>query len=122
VLKVQKAAAGWMGTVLVDLGMAPAAVIQEAAGTWLVAGSGGLIRVTARGTAERIWAQDKVAFLFPSSIVRTSDAAVYIGMRAWVVRLTGLSPGPPLAELLAPASCAAFSKVCACEPSKAAGP
>jgi hypothetical protein len=122
VLKVQKAGAGWAGTVLVDLGMAPAAVIQEVAGTWLVVGSSGLVRVTSRGTADRVWTEDKGGYLNPNSVVRTSDGVVYLGMRAWVVRLKGVSPGPPVADLLAPASCAAFSKDCACEPQKAAGP
>ena len=122
VLKVQKTGSAWTGTVLADLGMAPAAVIEEVAGTWLVAGSGGLVRVTSRGTAERIWAQEKIGYLYPNSIVRTADAVVYIGMRAWVVRLTGVNPGPPTAELLTPASCASFSKSCVCERPKDGGP
>jgi hypothetical protein len=102
--------------------MAPAAVIPETQGTWLVAGSGGLVRVTSRGTAERVWAEEKVGSLYPNSIVRTSDAVVYIGMHAWVVRLSGLSPGPAQATLVTPASCATFSKVCLCEPAKETGP
>jgi hypothetical protein len=124
VLKVQQESGRrWVPTVLVDLGSAPAAVLQEAPGTWLVATSSGLSRVSSRGTAERVWEQKKVGQLYPSSIVRTGDGVVYIGMRAWVVRLTALNPGPARAELLAPASCPSFaaSQPCRCQPPKDAG-
>ena len=121
VLKVQQESGrGWVATVLVDLGAAPAAVFEELPGTWLVATSSGLTRVASRGTAEPIWQQRKVGPLYPSSIARTSDGVVYIGMRAWVVRLTALSPGPALADLLTPASCPAFaaSEPCRCQQAK----
>jgi len=126
VLKVQKEGGrGWVATIAVDLGAAPAAVIEELPGSWLVATSDGLTRVTSRGTAQRLWDEKRVAQLFPSSIVRTSDAVVYIGMRAWVVRLSALNPGPPAVELLRPASCVGFAASgtgpCRCLPAKVDG-
>jgi hypothetical protein len=125
VLKVQQESGrGWGATVLVDLGAAPAAVIEELPGTWLVATSRGLTRVTSRGTAERIWEQKKVGQLYPSSIARTTDGVVYIGMRAWVVRLAALNAGRAAVELLTPASCATFvaGDPCRCQPAKPARP
>jgi hypothetical protein len=125
VLKVQQESGrGWAATVLVDLGAAPAAVLEEVSGSWLVATTSGLTRVTSRGTVERIWDQKRIGQLSPSSIVRTTDSVVYVGMRAWVVRLTAVNSGPAPAELLAPASCAAFAatEACRCQPAKAAGP
>jgi hypothetical protein len=125
VLKVQQeSGGGWAGTVLADLGTAPAAVLQELAGTWLVASSDGVIRVTSRGTVERIWKDENLRYLYPNSIVRTSDGVVYIGLRAWVVRVTGLSPGPPLVELLTPDSCTGYlpTQSCPCQQAKPAAP
>jgi hypothetical protein len=126
VLKVQQEGGrGWAAAMLVDLGSAPVAFIEEVAGTWLVATSDGLTRVTSRGTAVRLWDEKQVAPLAPSSIVRTSDAVVYIGMRAWVARLTALNPGPPVIELLSPASCVSFvangKEPCRCLPAKTDG-
>jgi len=126
VLKVQQEGGrGWVATMLVDLGSAPAAFIEEVSGTWLVATSDGLTRVTSRGTAVRLWDEKQLAQLSPSSIVRTSDAVVYIGMRAWVARLTALNPGPPVIELLSPDSCVGFvgdgKGPCRCLPAKADG-
>jgi hypothetical protein len=101
------------------------AFIEEVSGTWLVATSDGLTRVTSRGTAVRLWDEKQVAQLSPSSIVRTSDAVVYIGMRAWVARLAGLNPGPPVIELLRPEACAGFAASgkgpCRCLPAKGDG-
>jgi hypothetical protein len=125
VLKVQQESGGkWAATVLADLGAAPAAVIQELAGSWLVVRSDGLVRVTSRGTVEPIWKQESLRYLSPSSIVRTSDGVVYIGMRAWVVRVTGLSPGPPVAELLTPDYCIGYlpAPACRCQPSMPVAP
>jgi hypothetical protein len=126
VLKVQQEGGrGWVATTLVDLGTAPAAFIEEVSGTWLVATSDGLTRVTSRGTALRLWDEKHVGQLYPSSIVRTSDAVVYIGMRAWVARLTALNPGPPVIELLSPESCVGFvangKGPCRCLPAKGDG-
>jgi hypothetical protein len=126
VLKVQQESGrGWVATVLTDLGSAPAAVLEEVSGIWLVVTSDGLSRVTSRGTAQRLWNEEQVGYLYPSSIVRTSDGVVYIGMRAWVARLRALNPGPPLVDLLTPASCVSFAGKgdgpCGCLPAKGDG-
>lgn len=125
VLKVQEDTRhGWAASVLVDLGTAPAVVLEEIPGTWLVATSNGLTRVTSRGTAERVWEQPSLGFLYPSSITRTTDSAIYVGMRAWVLRVLTSKGGAPVVDLLAPAACPAFAPTqpCRCQQQKDAGP
>jgi hypothetical protein len=117
----QEPGRGWVATMLVDLGSAPAAVIEEISGAWLVATYDGLVRVTSRGTLQRLWRESSVGPLYPSSVVRASDGVVHIGMRAWVVRARALNPGPPIVELLAPTSCVGFAAGCRCLPSKGDG-
>jgi hypothetical protein len=122
VLRVQQEGSRWVATVLADLGSAPAAVLEELPGSWLVATSDGITRVTSRGTAQRLWEQKNVGSLSPSSIVRTSDGLVYVGMRSWVLRVRGLNPGPPAVDLLTPAACLGFEPrkggPCPCSPAK----
>jgi hypothetical protein len=106
VLKVRPRNEGWLVSSLVSLRATPYAVFEERPGSWLVAGSDGVSRVTARGAAQRLWGRPEVlAFVYPNSIAVGHEGGVYVGMRAWVLRLL---PGPGAgwrADLLAPATC-----------------
>jgi hypothetical protein len=110
VLKVERdPQKGWGAVVLVaDLETAPEAILEESPGRWLVAAANGIVRVTAAGAVERIWQHKMLGTVIPRSIARTPDGIVYVGMRAWVLRVAGLERGPARVDVLAPVACARF--------------
>jgi hypothetical protein len=110
VLKVRPAQNGWAVTVLIVLDAAPAVVLEERSGSWLTASTNGVSRITARGKVEHLWGStDVLASVYPESMARTSDGNVYVGMRAWVLRVMRAPASTRWqAALLAPASCIRF--------------
>lgn len=108
VLKVrQDPRRGWQTELLAPLPSTPEAITEEQPGRWMVATSDGVVRVDASGRIERIWMVSDLGALYPSSIARTADGAVHVGMRAWVLRVAPAKEGWK-ADLLAPASCPRF--------------
>jgi hypothetical protein len=107
VLKVRQSNERWLVSVLVSLEATPEAIAEERPGTWLVASTNGVSRVTARGTTERLWGRPEVlVYTNPGSIAVGNDGSIYVGMRAWVLRLVRSRPKARWrADLLAPASC-----------------
>jgi len=108
VLKVRQSNESWLVSVVVSLKATPEAIVEEKPGSWLVASTNGVSRVTARGTVERLWGRPEVLVgTYPSSIAVGNDGSViYVGMRAWVLRL--VRPRPKAlwrADLLVPATC-----------------
>ena len=107
VLKVRPSGKGWRAAVFVGLDVTPEVVLQERTGVWLMASTDGVSRITANGKVERLWGRPEVLVgTYPNSIARSSDGNVYVGMRAWVLRLTwAQAEARWRADLLAPASC-----------------
>ena len=108
VLKVRPSRNGWLVKVFLVLNAAPEVVFEERSGTWLMASTDGISRVNASRTVTRLWgSEDVLVDVYPSSIARTADGNLYVGMRAWVLRLLW-SPAARRwrADVLAPSSCA----------------
>jgi len=110
VLKVRPSDKGWLVAVLVVLEATPEVVFEERPGKWLMASTNGVSRVNASGTVTRLWGSaDVLVYVYPSSIARTADGNVYVGMRAWVLRLLMSHAARRWrADVLAPSSCARF--------------
>ena len=107
VLRVRPTEKGWRADVFVALDATPDAVLQERSGSWLMASTDGVSRITTSGAVKRLWgSSDVLVDTYPSSIARSADGSVYVGMRAWVLRLTWSQADPYwLVDLLVPASC-----------------
>jgi len=88
VLKVRPSNNGWRVAVLVVLDATPEVVVEEPSGSWLMASTDGVSRITASGTVSRLWgSSDVLVDVYPGSLARSSDGNLYVGMRAWVLRL-----------------------------------
>lgn len=107
VLKVHPSGKGWRVSVFVGLNATPEVVLQEKPGVWLMASTDGVCRIAANGAIRRLWGRpDVLVETYPNSIARSTDGSVYVGMRAWVMRLMRLrAEAGWRADLLAPASC-----------------
>jgi hypothetical protein len=108
VLTVRPSNKGWRVAIFVVLDATPEVVLEEASGSWLIASTNGVTRITASGTVTRLWgSSDVLVDVYPGSIARSSDGNVYVGMRAWVLRLMWAPAAARWrADLLAAASCA----------------
>lgn len=107
VLKVRPSNDGWRVVIFVVLNATPEVVLEEPSGSWLMASTDGVSKITARGTVTRLWgSSDVLVDVYPASIARSSDGSVYLGMRAWVLRLMWAPAAARWrADLLAPTSC-----------------
>jgi hypothetical protein len=107
VLKVRPSEKGWRVAVFLALDATPEVVLQEQPGAWLMASTDGVSRITTNGTVKRLWGRSEVLVgTYPNSIARIADGNVYVGMRAWVLRLTwAQAEARWQADLLAPAAC-----------------
>ena len=107
VLKVRPTEKGWRASAFASLNATPEVVQQEGSGAWLMASTDGVSRIGTNGTVRRLWGRsDVLVETDPNSIARSTDGNVYVGMRAWVLRLTwAQAEARWRADLLAPASC-----------------
>lgn len=108
VVKLTKGSEGrWSASLLAKLESEPLVCLEDQPGSWVVVTWKSVLRLNANGTRGDLCPASFTGSLYPNSIVKASDGAIYIGMRHFCARLipegTGYRP-----ELLVPTALPLF--------------
>jgi hypothetical protein len=88
VVKATRQADGkWKAELFAKLPGAPYVVVKEKEESWVVVTSGSALRLKSDGKLEELVKMNFISLLYPSSMVKAPDGALYIGMRHFVARL-----------------------------------
>ena len=92
----------WHASLFAQLGACPHAILQERPATWLVATTGGIFRIGEDAQVRPLWQPRGGHLYYPNSLVRDDGGVIYMGTRAFVVRVVPQASDRYLVDVLVP--------------------
>ncbi|BDU74544.1 hypothetical protein [Mesoterricola silvestris] len=88
VIRVSREAKGkWKAELVADLGSAPCLCLKDGDDSWIIFTMEAMLRLRRKGPMETLGQFEFAGWLYPNSIARAGDGAIYVGMRHFVARV-----------------------------------
>ena len=92
----------WHASLFAQLSACPHAVLREDESTWLFATTAGVFRIDGQARVHPVWQPRGGHLYYPNSLVRDRVGVVYMGMRAFIIRMILERPDTYVVDVLVP--------------------